>query len=234
MTKNSEIGIKIGLLITLLLISPIFATPTLEMSPGIFDINLYGGESVQKNITILATGFETSIIVDLDYEINSNYNDTEGFNINFSESYFILEINQPKLIIMSISTVPNLKPDCFEIKILAKTEIQQDTKTVYKTTRQTKTIYLENKTNQTVYINKTEYIPIYINQTKEIPVDRLINHSTFYEDTEMINELKSELKNSKDHSNFLKTCLALFGLLVIIFITIIYLLKNNLIKNPFT
>lgn len=182
------------LIVFLLTINTVFASPTININPGIFDFSLYGGESTQKNLTITATGFETAIVVDLYSEIIPKYeNDTTGFDVNFSENRFILD-NKPKNIIMNISTACNLKPDIFEIKIYAKTEVYQEEKSVYQS-RRTKTIYIENKTNQTIYVNKTEYIPFYLNQTKEIIVDRVEDHIIYYENTTKIEDLNQKIES---------------------------------------
>lgn len=208
-------------LVFLLTLNIVFASPTINIDPGIFDVNLYGGESILKNLTITANGFETSIIIDLYTNITANDSDTDGFNVNFSETRFILDNNQPKNIIMNISTAPNLKPDTFKIIIRANTQIQRETEIVYRSRgRRTKTVYIENKTNQTIYLNKTEYIPFYINQTKEVPVDRFLNQIVFVENTTQINELKQLAKDQHEFILILLsfiTLLLCLGILAILF-----------------
>lgn len=189
---------KLFLLVLLFLLSPIYAQ-TINIEPGIFDISMYGGEFIGRNLTITATGFETSILANVYTEIKANRTDSNGFEVIFSESQFVLNNNQPQIIQMEIYAVPNLEPDSFEIEVQVKTQIQK-IETV-STGGRSRIIYIEyNKTNQTptnitFCKNETLFVPYYINLTKEIQVERIVNQSVPFEDTSRIEELEKKVNN---------------------------------------
>lgn len=186
--------ILVGLIF--LLLSPVYASG-ITIEPGAFTLSMYGGETICKNLTITATGFEVSVVANISAEIKANQTDLEGFEINFSESRFILDNNQPKVIQIEIYAVPNLMPDSFEIEIIVKTYIPTEIQTVYKsrgggrTIYPTRIVYIENLTNQTT---ETIFVPYNWTTIEEIPVEEIINDTVnqtiYFEDIGRIKELE--------------------------------------------
>jgi len=150
----------------------------IEIEPNSFQINLVGGESTSKTITLLWKG-EAPVVAYLNYsieQINGTFNGSEMW-LNFSQNPVILEPNKDKEIRITIHTKPNICPGEYLITINANTSVQQVTKT--KTEVRRSVIYK------------------YINVTNNITVPENVTVVKWYENTTKIKELQDEIAKLK-------------------------------------
>jgi len=150
----------------------------IKIEPSSFQINLVGGESTSKTITLLWKG-EAPVVAYLNYsieQINGTFNGSEMW-LNFSQNPVILEPNKDKEIGIAIHTKPNIYPGEYLITINANTSVQQVTKT--KTEVRRSVIYK------------------YINVTNNVTVPENVTVVKWYENTTKIKELQDEIAKLK-------------------------------------
>ena len=150
----------------------------IKIEPSSFQINLVGGESISKTITLLWKG-EAPVVAYLNYsieQINGTFNGSEMW-LNFSQNPVILEPNKDKEIEIAIHTKPNIYPGEYLITINANTSVQQVTKT--KTEVRRSVVYK------------------YINVTNNVTVPENVTVVKWYENTTKIKELQDEIAKLK-------------------------------------
>ena len=155
------------------------ANAQIKIEPSSFQINLVGGESTSKTITLLWKG-EAPVVAYLNYsikQINGTFNGSEMW-LNFSQNPVILEPNKDKEIGITIHTKPNICPGEYLITINANTSVQQVTKT--KTEVRRSVIYK------------------YINVTNNVTVPENVTVVKWYENTTKIKELQDEIARLKN------------------------------------
>ena len=148
----------------------------IKIEPSSFQINLVGGESTSKTITLLWKG-EAPVVAYLNYsieQINGTFNGSEMW-LNFSQNPVILEPNKDKEIGITIHTKPNIYPGEYLITISANTSVQQVTKTEV----------------------RRSVIYKYINVTNNITVPENVTVVKWYENTTKIKELQDEIAKLK-------------------------------------
>lgn len=161
------------------------ANAQIKIEPSGFQINLVGGESISKTITLLWKG-EAPVVAYLNYsieQINGTFNGSEMW-LNFSQNPVILEPNKDKEIGITIHTKPNIYPGEYLIIINANTSIEQITKT--KTEVRRSVIYK------------------YINVTNNVTVPENVTVVKWYENTTKIKELQDEINELENRLSYYK------------------------------
>lgn len=112
-----------------ILLSNFASASEIIITPNSFDIDLVGGDSINKTIVIKAVGFTSPINVSLNHSItekNGIFNGSEMW-LNFSENSITLDPNQEKIVSFTLSTRPDIYPDdyFFTIELSADVEIDE-------------------------------------------------------------------------------------------------------------
>ena len=159
---------KIGLLIIFILIflSITASAQKIEVNPSSMTIDLVGGQTVTKQITVVWHG-EAPVVGFIHTEIEP---DGEGFNVTYSENPVILYPDKPKTLDMKISTSIDIMPLNYTITTVINVSIEEVIKyrekkkivEIENTTRINELLNiihtLRNKLNQTT--NQSEYLPL--------------------------------------------------------------------------
>ena len=130
----------ITLLVTIILLTSIVYTASaqpLTLQPSTFNIKTYGGETINKTISLTRTN-NTPLFVFIQTDISP---DGKGIGVTYSSGDFFLLCKDTE-ITMTIKLAPNIKPDTYIIHTNAWTINPTDRKTI----EEYKTI-LENVTN---------------------------------------------------------------------------------------
>jgi len=161
--------LKIRRILIMLIIS-IFLTSTalaqIEVNPSSMAVDLVGGETVTKQITVVWHG-EKPVVAFIYTEIEP---DGEGFEVTYSENPVVLYPDEPKTLSMNIAVDIAIKPASYTFTTVVYTSINEVVKVVYNETvveiENTTKINelldiieaLKEKLNQTT--NQTEYLPL--------------------------------------------------------------------------
>ena len=159
------------------------ANAQIKIEPSSFQINLVGGGSTSKTITLLWKG-EAPVVAYLNYsieQINGTFNGSEMW-LNFSQNPVILEPNKDKEIGITIHTKPNIYPGEYLITISANTSVQQVTKTEV----------------------RRSVIYKYINVTNNVTVPENVTVVKWYENTTKIKELQDEINELENRLSYYK------------------------------
>ena len=97
--------------------TPIPTVPTIKISDNYFNVSMYGGQTIIKNITLTIYNFNEPIAIYLNVNTTAQTTDLEGFTVNLSENKIIINDNQPKNIHLILTAVPNIIPDIFNVNI---------------------------------------------------------------------------------------------------------------------
>lgn len=112
----------IGLLTVFILVfSTITVSAQIEINPPSMNVDLIGGQTVTKQITITWHG-ETPTVGFIYTEIEP---DGEGFNVTYSENPVVLYPDTPKTLDMNISVAINIMPFNYTLTTVVYTDIEQ-------------------------------------------------------------------------------------------------------------
>lgn len=104
-----------------------YATAGLQevsISPESIEITLFGGETIQKNLFITNNLGETAF-VNIDFNVQNQSKDYNGFEISLSENQFELLAGQSKEILLSIETAQNILPEKYSVFFTAETTAEE-------------------------------------------------------------------------------------------------------------
>ena len=151
--------------VALLLFSGIVQAGTVIVEPTEYSVDIIGGNTVKRPITITWTG-ETAIIGFIETDITP---DGKGIGVTYSEDPVILYPGIPNTINMTLTTAINIVPGDYVITTLVFTEIEKvieyrnrggDTITIFKT------IEVENSTHINMLLDIIQQLKDEINATK--------------------------------------------------------------------
>lgn len=175
--------------VMLLLFSGV-ASADIEINPSTIDLNLIGGDTVTKQITITWKG-EVAVVGFIETTITP---DGEGINVTYSEDPVILYPNTPNTIDMTIATAINIIPSKYVITTQVFTEIEKVIE--YRDRRGTTTIY------KTIEIENITYINILLENIQQLKDEINVTNDNCTEKTQSLNDIINILDDMIDYLNY--------------------------------